>query len=201
VNAADVDRVVRLALDLLSTAVDRDWSVPARGLDWSCAETVEHVAHDLFTYAMQLAPARPALTGYVPVARQFRREGGPGLRISADPAAGVAGLLQVLEASGALLTAMLTVVPDDRRSYHLYGPSDPSGFAAMAVVEVVVHLHDVAGGLGLDWLPPADLCAAALRRLFPAAPPGEAWAVLLECTGRGAVARPGWTWDASPRLV
>lgn len=130
-NADDVTRAVRLALDLLAPAVDRDWDVPAGSLGWSCRETLEHMGDS-------------------------------------------------------------------------YGPSDPSGFAAMGVVEVLVHTHDVAAGLGLGWLPPADLCARALGRLFPDAPPGaEPWPALLWCTGRadlpGRPAPTTWTWDGSPR--
>jgi hypothetical protein len=203
-DAHDVRRAVRLAVQVLEPAVDRDWQVPARGLTWSCWETVEHVADDLFTYAAQLGPARPSLTTHVPFGWRYHRDGGPGLGIFADPGAGQAGLLQVLEVSGAMLAAMVATVSADRRSFHNYGPSDPSGFAAMGVVEVLVHIHDVAGGLGLDWLPPADLCGAALDRLFPDAPADvEPWPALLWCTGRadlpGRPAPTTWKWDGSPR--
>jgi hypothetical protein len=48
--------------------------------------------------------------------------------------------------------------------------SDPEGFAAMGVVETLVHTHDLAEGLGLAWTPPSDLCSRVLARLFPDAP-------------------------------
>jgi Mycothiol maleylpyruvate isomerase N-terminal domain len=202
-NSDDVSRAVMLARETLAAAADRDWQIPAGLLDWSCWETVEHMSDDLFVYAAQLGPAKPALDTHVPFGWQRRRDGGPALTIFVDPAEGPAGLLEVFETCGTMLAAMVGFVPPDRQSFHNYGPSDTGGFAAMGVVEVLVHTHDVATGLGLDWSPPADLCAAALRRLFPSAPPGgEAWPTLLWVTGRGELpGRPrqvSWTWDGAP---
>jgi hypothetical protein len=199
-NADDVTQAVTLARETLTGATEADWHVPAGTLEWSCWETVEHMCDDLFTYAAQLAPTRPSVTAHVPVGWQFRREGGPGLTIFADPAEGTAGLIDVLETCGALLAAMVTTVPADRVSFHTYGPSDASGFAAMGVVEVLVHMHDVAGPLGLVWKPPADLCDRARQRLFPAENgAADPWETLLDATGRGPVPRERWRWDGAPR--
>ena len=199
-NADDVRRAVQLAGDTLTAAAGRDWHVPAAGLEWTVWETVEHMADDLFTYAAQLAPARPSVTTHVPFGWQRRRPGGPLLTVFVDRAEGPPGLLAVLESCGGLLAAMVATAPADRRSFHNYGPSDPSGFAAMGVVEVLVHMHDVAGGLGIDWRPPADLCAATLRRLFPDAPAGAGpWPTLLQVTGRGTPRLTEWRWDGAPR--
>jgi hypothetical protein len=165
--ANDVTRAVTLAR---VTAIEFDWHVPAAGLEWSCWETVEHMSDDLFTYAAQLGPTNPSLTTHVPFGWQRRREGGPALTIFVDPAEGQPALVQVFEACGTMLAAMVSFVPSNRQSFHSYGPSDVSGFAAMGVVEVLVHMHDVSAGLGLAWSPPADLCGRALRRLFPTAP-------------------------------
>ena len=85
------------------------------------------------------------------------------------------------------------------------GVGDPEGFAAMGVVEVLVHMRDVAAGLGLDWTPPEDLCDRVLHRLFPSAPTGTPrWETVLWATGRGELdgqARLGedWRWYAAPR--
>jgi len=203
-NADDVTRAAGLALDSLATAADRDWHVPAGELDWTCWETVEHMSDDLFAYAAQLGPATPSLSTHVPFGWQRRREGGPALTVFVDPADGPAALMQVFETCAAMLAAMLRAVPPDKRSFHSYGPSDASGFAAMGVVEVLAHMHDVSAGLGLRWAPPADLCAAALLRLFPSAPSGaDPWPALLWSTGRadlpGRPAPATWTWDGAPR--
>jgi hypothetical protein len=73
----------------------------------------------------------------------------------------------------------------------------------MGVVETLVHAYDIAAGLGLDWRPPAELCAPALGRLFPEAPPGDPSAVLLWCAGRevlgGRPRQADWRWDATVR--
>jgi hypothetical protein len=203
VNSTDVRRAVALAQDTLAPAAHLDWHAPAAGLEWTCWETVEHMADDLFTYAAQLGPAKPSVDTYVKFGYRPRRPGGPHVTVYVDPAEGPDALLEVLEVCGAMLAALIDTVPADRLSFHNYGPSDPSGFAAMGVVEVLVHLHDVAGALGLAFAPPADLCSEALRRLFPEAPDGEPWPVLLWCTGRadlpGRPAPATWKWDGSPQ--
>ncbi len=202
-NSDDVTRAVTLAKQTLQTAVDRDWQVPAGTLDWTCWETVEHMSDDLFAYAAQLGPATPSVETHVPFGWQRRREGGLPLTVFVDPADGPAGLLQVFETCGTMLAAMVSFVPPGRMSFHNYGPSDTGGFAAMGVVEVLIHTYDVAAGLDLTWSPPGDLCAAALRRLFPSAPAdGDPWATLRWATGRhdlpGRPAPVSWRWDGAP---
>lgn len=206
VTADDLEEAVRLTLDTLraAAATEADWERTAGSLEWTCRETVEHLSDDLFAYAVQLGPRQPPLTGEVPYSYASRRPGGPANAVHADPAAGSAGLLQVLEASGALLVAMVRTTPAEVRAYHVFGVSDPAGFAAMGLVETLVHTHDVAGGLGLDWSPPAALCARALARLFPEVPTDtDPWQTLLWATGRAELAghprRTKWRWSGAPR--
>ncbi|WP_156722585.1 maleylpyruvate isomerase N-terminal domain-containing protein [Streptomyces apocyni] len=204
VTADDVDLAVHLAVGTLREAPATGWDAAAGSVEWSCWETVEHLADDLFAYAAQLGPKVPPLDGHVPFIWESRRPGGPENAVHADRSAGPAGLLRVLEASGALLVAMVRTTPPETRAFHSFGVSDPAGFAAMGVVETLVHTHDLATGLGLDWTPPADLCARALHRLFPDAPQDTApWPTLLWCTGRADL--PGrsrvtrWRWYGAPR--
>ncbi|RKE23271.1 hypothetical protein [Streptomyces sp. TLI_171] len=204
VTADDVTLAVRSALATLRTATASDWTVKAGSLDWDCWETVEHLADDLFSYAAQLAPADPPQDTHVPFGWARKRPGGPANAVTADPEGGPAGLLQVLDACGAMLAAIVRTVPPTVRAHHVFGVSDPEGFAAMGVVETLVHTHDVATGLGLPWTPPADLCARVLHRLFPDAPTGAApWPTLLHATGRADLpARPRpttWRWHGEPR--
>ncbi|HEY2796204.1 MAG TPA: hypothetical protein VGJ28_27810, partial [Micromonosporaceae bacterium] len=117
---------------------------------------------------------------------------------------GNAGLLQVLSGCGRLLSAVVRVLPSQVRAHHIYGVADPEGFAAMGVAEVLVHVHDVATGLGLTWKPDAELCDRVLQRLFPDAPrDGDRWDTLLWATGRGEL--PGrerledWRWYGAPQ--
>ncbi|MFH9611771.1 VOC family protein [Streptomyces sp. NPDC017448] len=203
VTADDVASAVRLAVDVLAGAPADRWDAPAGSLTWSCWETAEHLGDDLFAYAVQMGPRTPPLDREVPYRWAPEREGGPCNTVFADRAAGPAGLLATLEASGALLASMARTTPPEVRSYHGYGISDPEGFAAMGVVETLVHTHDLAEGLGLEWSPPRDLCGRVLARLFPDAPAdGDRWAVLLWATGRaelpGRPRRTSWRWDGRP---
>ncbi|WP_242901117.1 maleylpyruvate isomerase N-terminal domain-containing protein [Actinomadura terrae] len=203
ITADDLDRALRLSLDVLEQASPDGWDANAGSLEWTCWETVEHLADDLFAYAAQLGPRTPPRDREVPFLWERRRPGGPANVIYADRSAGPAGLLEVLDSCGALLVAMVRCTPPDVRSHHGFGLSDPAGFAAMGAVEILVHTHDLAAGLGLDWEPPSDLCAGVLTRLFSDAPEGDPWKVLLWCTGRGELpGRPRlteWRWDGSVR--
>ena len=97
------------------------------------------------------------MEGHVPFAWQYRRPGGP------------------------CCAAMVCRTAPDVRAHHVFGNSDPEGFAAMGVVEILVHMDSVAAGLGVGWHPPADLCDRALARLFPPAAPADTdrWQTLL----------------------
>ncbi|OAR25253.1 hypothetical protein A8W25_06285 [Streptomyces sp. ERV7] len=203
VTAADVEHAVRLSVTALRAGLAADWSVKAGSLEWDCWETVEHLSDDLFAYAVQLGPQQPPLDGEVPYLWEAKRPGGPRNAVHADRAAGPAGLLQTLEASGALLTAMVRTSSPDVRAFHGFGVSDPEGFAAMGVVETLLHTHDVAEGLGVTWAPPGGLCDRVLARLFlevPADP--DRWHVLLWATGRAELPelprRESWRWYGEP---
>ena len=203
-TADDLSAAVRLSIDMLAAAPDADWDVPAGTLTWTCWETVEHLADDLFFYATQLGPRHPPQEGDVPFVLTRSRPAGPRNVIFADREAGVPGLLQVLDACAGLLVSTARALPPSVRAHHVFGRSDPAGFAAMGVVETLVHTHDVASGLGLTWTPPADLCDRVLARLFPDAPPGgDRWQTLLWATGRaelpGRPRRTTWRWDGTPR--
>ena len=207
VTADDLDRAVRLAVAALRGAPPDGWERQAGPLEWTCWETVEHLSDDLFAYAVQLGPERPPLEGAVPFRMDRLRPGGPSNSVHADRAAGPAGLLQVLEASGALLVAVVRTASPQVRAHHVFGVSDPEGFAAMGLVETLVHTRDLAQGLGLDWAPPAGICARVLDRLFPDVPrdtgdTGDPWSVLLWATGRtelpGHPRRTGWRWYGEP---
>ncbi|MFK8909950.1 hypothetical protein [Streptomyces sp. YS-3] len=203
VTAADVEHAVRLSVTALRAGLAADWGARAGSLEWDCWETVEHLSDDLFAYAVQLGPEQPPLDGEVPFLWEARRPGGPRNAVHADRAAGPAGLLMTLEASGALLTAMVRTVSPEVRAHHTFGVSDPEGFAAMGVVETLLHTHDVAQGLGVTWAPPAGLCDRVLARLFrevPADP--DRWRVLLWATGRADLPdlprQESWRWYGEP---
>jgi hypothetical protein len=185
-----VTKAVTEMRDTLLPVAGADWNVPAAGLEWSCWKTGVHVADSLVYYAAQIID-QPA-EGYVPFEISMLSE--------ADPH----GLLRTLFVGGVILDRTTAGAGPGDRGFHNYGTSDAAGFAAMGVVETLVHTYDIARALGLDWSPPAGLCAPALGRLFPGAPAGDPSAVLLWCTGRAALGdRPrrtdDWRWDGTVR--
>ena len=200
--AADVSSAVRLTIATLGQGQDMDWDAAAGPLDWTCWETAEHIADNLFFHAAQLGPGTPSTEASVPFAWARHRPGGPGLVIFADRAAGP-GLVQVVDACGALLVAMAATTPLQVRAHHDAGVLDTAGFAAMSIAETLVHMNDVAQGLGLTWAPPADLCDRVLARFFPDAPADtDRWVTLLWATGRadlpGRPRRTEWQYHGAP---
>jgi RimJ/RimL family protein N-acetyltransferase len=183
-----VEQAVAGAMAVLRTAADRDrdWDeVRAGRLEWSCRDTARHIATALTAYTWRLA------------ARAQKRHVPYEIRLEDD--ADTAGLLDVVEAVGTLLAAAVRTTSPQVRAYHPYGNADREGFAAMGVVEVLLHTHDIAEGLGLRYEPAAELCEGVLTRLFPHVRPGAApWPTLLWATGRGEL--PGrapvteWRW-------
>ncbi|MEU4622614.1 maleylpyruvate isomerase N-terminal domain-containing protein [Actinoplanes sp. NPDC023801] len=171
-SADHLDTAVAEMLRLLVPVQDRDWDVPAGELDWTCRETAAHVAHDLLAYAAQVTSGAP--DAYLPLDLEVR------------PATAPDVVLRIVAACGGLLSAALRTAGPGARAWH-WGPTDPSGFAALGVNEILVHTWDIAQGLGLSWTPPPDLCAAVLARLFPDAPSGDPVQALLWCTGRIAL--------------
>lgn len=175
--------------DTLGAVQDRSWEVPAGDVEWTCRATAGHVADDLFSYASQVI-AQPT-DHYLPI------------EAVVDPSATNIEILKAVSMCGRLLANAVQLADPMARAWHPYGTSDPGGFAAMGVVEVLVHTFDITQGLGADWMPPAALCEPVLQCLFPKAPSGDPAAVLLYCCGRrplGERARLSeWTWDSTVR--
>jgi hypothetical protein len=171
-NADDLGTAVAEMLRVLTPVQNRDWTVRAGALDWDCRTTAAHVAHDLTAYATQLTARADG--GYLP------------LDLDVHPDAPPRVVLRIVAACGGLLALALRAAGPEARAWH-WGPTDPSGFAALGVNETLVHTWDIAQGLNLGWTPPAALCARVLSRLFPDAPPGDPVAALLWCTGRLAL--------------
>lgn len=184
-----VTETISEAQRALAPVADADWSVPAKDLDWSCWDTGVHLADDLFSYASQIL-AQPT-EGYLPIEVKVLDEATP------------AELLRSTAMCAGLLRSAATSASPEVRAWHPYGTSDAGGFVAMGVVEALVHVHDIAGGLGVDWTPSSHLCSPVLARLFPDAPQGDPWQVLLWCTGRAPLGdRPRkekWRWDSTVR--
>ncbi|MDW6060291.1 hypothetical protein SAZ11_22710 [Streptomyces sp. FXJ1.4098] len=176
-------------LTALLTTADQDWSRPAHGLDWTCRATLDHLALGLTGYAGLLI-ARPQ-DRYIT------------LFASLDPAAPVPACLEGIRIAASLLTSTVRDTAGQVRAWHPWGHSDAAGFAAMGIIELLVHTYDITRALGLPWAPPDGPVGAALARLFPGAPAGNSpFDTLLWCTGRiplpGRPRRAEWQWDGTP---
>ena len=175
VTADHVRQAAQALRSALEPAAEADWQVPAGDLEWTVWETGVHVADDQVFYATQLIAQPGDRSGYTPFEVAMWED-------ASQPEA----LLRTIVVCAEILARVVESTPPDARGFHNYGISDPEGFAAMGIVEVVVHTHDVATGLGLSYAPPADLCDRVLRRLFPDAPgrPSDG----RRCSGRPAAA-------------
>ncbi|MFJ6793416.1 GNAT family N-acetyltransferase [Streptomyces sp. NPDC091268] len=189
-GAQDVDKAVSLTTQALRDVAHLDWGVRAAGLDWSCYDTAVHVAGDFTAYAAQLTGR--AKSSYVP------------FEITADPGTTPEGLVEVITATGGLLSAAVRAARPGDRAWHPYGSAGADGFAAMGIVEALLHTHDILAGLGVHgWEACPELSAQVLDRLFPHVPRGnDAWRTLLWATGRGELPdlprQTAWRWYADP---
>ena len=152
-TAADFAAVAELVLDAWASAVDRDWSVPAGTLDWSCFDTADHTIDCVFSYALFLASRK--------------QDAYPTLgELHLEPGSTPADVVDGLRAVTTMLTAViLEAAPGTRaviRRHPQIETGDPADFAARGAHELILHAHDVCTGLGVRFQPPADLC----RRLW-----------------------------------
>ncbi|MFI1758005.1 hypothetical protein [Streptomyces sp. NPDC020571] len=205
VSGAHVREAVAHCVKTLSGVRSSRWGARAGDLEWTCWESLEHLADDLLTYALRFGLEHPMDVPRVPLRLSSDRAAGPVNVIFGDRAAGPEGLLTVVEACGGLLASVVDSTAPGVLAPHVFGASDPEGFAAMGVAETLVHTYDIALGVERDGVPPDDLSRRVLVRLFPDVPvTDDAASTLLWATGRiGDPERPrrtSWRWYSAPRL-
>ena len=131
---ADVPAAARASVAALAGYTDLDWQqVPAAGLEWSCWRTALHMVDCLYFYAMQVIYGQ--LDDYLCT------------ELALDDSASPPRLLAALSAHAELLHRIARSADPDARAHHNYGVSDAAGFAAMGVVETLIHTLDVVRGL------------------------------------------------------
>jgi hypothetical protein len=189
---ADLPAAASASVAALAGYTDLDWQrVSAADLEWSCRQTALHMVDALYFYAMQVIYGQP--DGYLCT------------ELALDESASPPRMLAALSAHAELLHRIVRSADPELRGHHTYGVSDPAGFAAMGVVETLIHTFDVVRGLNPAdrWRPPAALAAPVVARLFPHAPSGDPVDVLLYCTGRAALGglprQTEWRWDSTVR--
>jgi uncharacterized protein (TIGR03083 family) len=188
INGDDILAAAGACEDFLGPAAGADWTASVPGLDFTVASVVAHAANGPLWYAFDLWT-------------------GPGddaafdLNVRRD--ASNAALLVSLRASARVCAASVDAAPATIRGFHPAGAADPSGFAAMACDELLVHTDDAARGLGLPFRPDQDLARRVLARLFPWHDPGQdPWQTLLWANGRTDLPeqprQEGWQWYCAP---
>ena len=180
-----VDVAVRCSAEAIGVPQEPDWAARAGDLDWDCRTTVLHMASDCIGYAGQVVA--PRAHGYAP------------FDLVLDGSPDSAGLGDVVRTTGGILSAVVRSADLAIVSWHPYGVAGPMDFAAMGIVELLVHTEDLSRGLDFPWAPPDWLCARTLEHLFPDAPRHlEPWPTLLWATGRIALGhrprQPQWRW-------
>ena len=189
VGPEDVRAAEAACREALSRVVDREWSILADGLEWSCRQTLEHIPSAQLFYASQLA---------LQAKERLPRASGAADQLT------VSEVLLSVEVNAAILEHVLRAAPPSARAYHPAGMADPSGFAGMSCDEILIHTADIAGGFGIDFQAPEEICAKVLARLFPWAPTDvSAWDSLRWANGRLALSRVAppdvnWRWHCAP---
>ena len=188
-QSQDIRVAARLCRETLEPLAGGDWTVQAGTLEWSARYTLEHVSGALTSYAMHLAMRATHRLSY---------------SRAIDASLSISTLLTDMEARAAVLAEVVAAAPATARGFHVLGMADPSGFAAMACDEILIHTDDIARGFSRSFQPPGDLCRSVLARLFPWAPSAdEPWAALRWANGRTALPDrdqlgPNWSWQCAP---
>lgn len=190
-NGDDIRHAMRQCCDFLAPVTDRGWDVPVPDLEWSVAFTVGHAAQCCLWYATDLAASD-------------KRLGTVDMTIGLEQ--GPQALVDTPEACATVLGHVVDATPDTARGWHPFGWADPAGYAAMACDEMFVHTDDAARGLGVEFVPDADLCRRTVARLFRDEAPREndvePWTALRWCNGRlalpGRPRRERWRWHSAP---
>ena len=187
-NGSDVLAAAAACREFLGASADADWTVPVPGLDFTVASVVAHAATCGLWYALDLWGGRGDDAAF-------------NVEVRGD--ASSTALLVSLSSAARVCAASADAAPAELRGFHPYGSPDPSGFAAMACDELLVHTDDAARGLGRGFTPDSELAGRVLARLFPWHDPGgDPWRTLLWANGRvdlpGRPNQKGWTWHCAP---
>lgn len=188
VDASHVRRTAAACTTFLLDHVDRDWTGRVPDLEMSVVEVVAHAAEGCLWYAIDLAAAGEDVD---PVEHRVKVDG--------DSSAVVATLRTYAD----VVASVVGSAPASARGFHPLGTADPSGFAAMACDEMLIHTDDAARGLGVAFEPSPDLVEPVLRRLFPWVTVGpDPWSQLRWANGRiafdGLPRQSGWAWYCAP---
>src|SRR4029077_11060337 len=126
----------------LTSAQDLDWDQPIPEMTWSVREVVAHISEVLLWYSTDLSAGATELST---------------MDLKVRPSEDPERLIQTITAFGSTLGHVVDGVDPGQRGWHPDGLADATGFSAMGCDEILVHTHDAAIGLGLDFEPPEVL--------------------------------------------
>jgi len=134
-----------------SAGADRDWSVNAGTLEWSCTRTADHAVDTVLAPAFFLASRK--LDG-------FPKLGGSDFTVGAD--ATPQDLIEGLATATRILVAVIEAAEPSARAVIRRRPlvwvAGPQDFAPRGGLELILHAHDVCCGLRVPFVPPTDVC-------------------------------------------
>jgi uncharacterized protein (TIGR03083 family) len=188
VKGNDVVSAAEQCRALLEPLLDEDWGAPVPGLDFTVASVLAHAGNAALWYAADMWSGREDNAAFdVKVLVDVPNE----------------KILTSIEVGARVLACGVDAAPADLRGFHPFGSPDPSGFAAMACDELLVHGADAAAGLGRSFRGDERIASEVLARLYPwHAVDGDPWKTLLWANGRAEL--PGrpfqtrWRWHCEP---
>jgi len=186
----DLAALSTLVSQAWTSATDRDWSVPAGTLEWSCTRTIDHAVDYVYAPAFFLASRKT--DGYP-------KAGGD---LTLGPSATPATLVESLAIATRILTAVVRDSADDEIAVIFRRPevvlAHPADFVARGAMELILHAHDVCAGLGVPFEPPHDLSLRLREHTRPwpmwtlawngLSRTDDPWADLLTSSGRSRAA-------------
>jgi hypothetical protein len=170
-----------LAIETWRSGIDRDWSVRAGTLDWSCRTTAEHTVDAVFAPAFFLASRREHAYPHFDVLRAL-------------PDATISDLVDGLRAVTTMLWAVIVTAEPGTQAIIRRRPAIETAaaqdFAPRGALELILHTYDISAGLGIPFEPPRDLCSRLLAHTagWPGQvrvdPSGDSWSDLVARYGR-----------------
>lgn len=190
-TTADLTELSAYVASTWSAAADHDWSARAGTVEWSCLRTADHAVDCVWAPVFFLA------------SRRRDRYPDIGADMAIGEGATPARLVESLEMATRVLAAVIHDTAPDVRSVIFRRPEilvgAPADYAPRAAVELILHAHDAALGLGVEFEPNAELCHRLREHTRPwpmwtvawhgLAHTGDPWSDLLVGSGR-ARARP-----------
>ena len=142
-----------------ASAADRDWSVPAGTVEWSCIKTADHAVDCVYAPAFFLASRR---TDAYPDVGQYLTLG--------DQATPLL-LVQSLQVATRMLAGVVNDAGPDVRAVIFRRPTvltaPPQDFVPRGALELALHAHDVCTGLQVSFEPPTELCERLREHVRP----------------------------------